>query len=251
MDNIAIIIILYLVIAYLKIGGLGFMSEKIDTYCGLSCETCEYKEKFNCGGCVATEGNPFHGSCRVAECVKARNIRFCGECADFACDLLKEFSNDEVNGDKPKGARIERCKTLKAQLVKEARQGIEPVGYCGHHCDYCFLGQWCGGCRSNYNCCSYATMCKDGVCPNVKCAKEKGLSGCYECADLDKCEKGYYEKTDEYVAKATASFIKKHGLDAYKQSLKKAIDDGVNYPKGFDECGSVEKALELLEKYYI
>lgn len=225
------------------------MKEKIDTYCGLSCETCEFKEKFNCGGCIATKGNPFHGSCRVAQCAKSKNRRFCGECAEFPCELLQSYSNDEENGDKPKGARIERCKELKAALVKEAREGINPVSYCGHHCDYCFLGQWCGGCRSNYNCCSYATLFEDGACPNVKCAQEKGINGCYECEELAECEKGYYSKTDEYVAKATALFIKKHGLEQYSRSLKNAIDSGEKYPESFDQCGSVDKALTLLEKY--
>lgn len=56
-------------------------------------------------------------------------------------------------------------------LVKEAHKGIEPVGYCGHNCGYCWLGQWCGGCS------------------------------------------------------------------------------GVNYPKTFDESGSVENAIKILEKY--
>lgn len=132
----------------------------------------------------------FYGECKIAECNKKRQIRFCGECGDFPCDTLVQYSNDEEHGDNPKGARIERCKSLKLALVKEAREGIEPVGYCGHH--------------SNEN---------------------------------------------EYLAKATALFIKEYGLECYKSTLKKAIDSNVNYPKDFDAEGSVEKALELLKKY--
>lgn len=225
------------------------MKEVIDTYCGLSCATCDYKEASGCKGCIATEGHPFYGECKIAECNKKKQIRFCGECGDFPCDILVQYSNDEEHGDNPKGARIERCKNLKLALVKEAREGIESVGYCGHHCDHCFLGKFCGGCRSDYNCCSYALLFDDKKCPNVTCAKSKNLNGCYECSKLVDCKKGYYSNENEYVAKATALFIKEYGLECYKNTLKKAIDSNVNYPKDFDATGSVDKALELLKKY--
>lgn len=225
------------------------MKEVMDTYCGLSCATCEYREENNCKGCINSEGKPFYGECEIAECASKKNIGFCGECADFPCDILKRYSYDEEHGDNPKGARIERCRNHKIALVKEAREGINPVSYCGHHCDYCFLGQFCGGCRSNYNCCSYATLFDDKVCPNVKCSKDKGLNGCFECSLLDECEKGYYSNKNEYVAKATAKFIKKYGLDFYSKTLKNAVEHKVNYPKDFDNTGSVEEALKLLETY--
>lgn len=225
------------------------MKEIIDTYCGLSCKECEYREKNNCKGCIATKGKPFHGECKVAECAKNKRVGFCGECADFPCKTIEDYSNDEEHGDNPKGARIERCKQLKKMLVDEAREGINPVSYCGHHCDYCFLGEWCGGCRSNYNCCSYATIFEDKKCPNVECASSKKINGCYECTDLENCKKGYYSNENEYIAKASAIFIKKYGTKCYTEALKKAIKDGVNYPKTFDESGSVDASIKILEKY--
>lgn len=85
----------------------------IDTYCGLSCEGCEYKEKTNCGGCIATKGNPFHGECPVAVCAIEKGFAHCGECPDMPCKLLNDYSNDPVHGDTPHGARIERLKSLK------------------------------------------------------------------------------------------------------------------------------------------
>lgn len=223
------------------------MNMNIDSYCGLSCENCNYRSSNNCEGCVATQGNPFHGECEIAECAKKRNKRFCGECENFPCEVITKYSYDKEHGDN--GSRIERCKTLKANLVKSAREGLDPIGFCGHHCDYCFLGQWCGGCRSDYNCCSYATICSDGKCPNVKCAEDKGINGCYDCNEIVNCTKGYYGNDNEYIAKATALFISKYGKDCYTVTLKKAIDSGENYPKSFDESGSVEKALDILEKY--
>lgn len=223
------------------------MSVKIDSYCGLACEECEYKLKNECGGCIATKGNPFHGKCDVAECVKKRGIGFCGECEKFPCDTLKAYSFDKEHGDD--GQRIENCREQKAALVKKAREGLDPVSVCGHHCDYCFLGQWCGGCRSNYNCCSYALLSEDRVCPNVRCAGEKGLDGCYDCDNLINCKKGYYGIEKEFVAKATALFIQKYGKEVYTGTLQKAIANGMNYPKSFDETGSVEEALRLLESF--
>ena len=44
-------------------------------------------------------------------------------------------------------------------------------------------------------------------------------------------------------------YYKKHGADCYTDTLKKTIDSGENYPKSFDETGSVENALAILEKY--
>ncbi|MCL2834167.1 MAG: DUF3795 domain-containing protein [Treponema sp.] len=221
--------------------------DMFDTYCGLKCSDCEFKEKFSCNGCIASGGKPFHGKCEVADCAISKNKRFCGECENFPCEILKRYSFDKEHGDN--GARIEHCKNLKAEMVKKARRGISPIGICGHHCDYCFLGQRCGGCRSDYNCCSYATLFEDKICPNVKCAKEKKLSGCYECSDIEDCMIGYYGQKNEYIAKATALFIKKHGGESYSKTLKRAIDAGKNYPKTFDAAGSVKGALELLEKY--
>ncbi len=82
----------------------------IDTRCGLRCEGCSWKEKFNCGGCIATNGHPFHGECPVAICCQNKGHNHCGECVDFPCELLKSYSCDPEHRDKPAGARIEQCK---------------------------------------------------------------------------------------------------------------------------------------------
>ena len=39
----------------------------ITTYCGLDCSLCDYKEPCQCGGCVATQGKPFHGYCDLTD----------------------------------------------------------------------------------------------------------------------------------------------------------------------------------------
>lgn len=218
-----------------------------DSYCGLYCKDCQLRDTCGCKGCIASQGNSFHGRCDVAECAKGKSRRFCGECGEFPCQLLKSYAYDPEHGDS--GQRIENCRTIKSALVRQARAGVEPVSVCGHHCSHCFMGQWCGGCRSKYSCCSFATLFADGRCPNVSCASDKGFEGCWECPELAGCTKGYYGRENEYAAKATALFAGRHGKDAYSKALARAISKGLEYPKELDECGSVQAALELLEEH--
>ena len=217
------------------------MTAYFDSYCGLVCKDC--KKKDSCGGCFSgcREG------CAIAACAQSRNRRFCGECGDFPCEALKRYAFDPEQGDG--GQRIENCKAIKTALVAQARRGVDPVSVCGHHCDHCFLGQWCGGCRSEYNCCSFATLFPDRVCPNVRCASEKGLEGCYACGELDDCNIGFYSLENQHAAKATALFIRKYGKEAYSQTLSRAIAEGLEYTKDLDSTGSPEAALALLETY--
>ncbi|MDD3243474.1 MAG: DUF3795 domain-containing protein, partial [Eubacteriales bacterium] len=80
----------------------------IDTYCGLCCEGCAFQnEPYHCGGCIKTQGNPFHGACPVAACCREKGCVHCGECADFPCPLLHDYSYDAQHGDD--GARIKQC----------------------------------------------------------------------------------------------------------------------------------------------
>lgn len=210
-----------------------------ESRCGVSCAACESFLGEECPGCIAAEKE-----CAVTACAKQKGRRFCGECGDFPCETLMECEKQPG-----KTGCVENCRRIKAEWVKAARAGVDPVSVCGHHCDFCFLGQWCGGCRSGYNCCSFATISPDGICPQVKCADKKGLEGCWLCTELDGCAKGYYGNQDEYVAKATAMFIRKHGKETYTEALRRAVETGENYPKSFDAQGSVEAALRLLEQY--
>lgn len=88
---------------------------RIDSRCGLHCTGCEYKETCGCGGCIETNGHPFHGECPVAVCCQDKGIVHCGECADFPCELLMQYSCDPEHGDTPQGARIEQCKRWYAE----------------------------------------------------------------------------------------------------------------------------------------
>ncbi len=186
---------------------------------------------------------------KIFSYMKYTNTASCKVALKNGMKFIEEYPDPDNTFTRIYAMDKEEWKTRKASLVFQARQGIDPVGICGHHCDHCFLAQKCGGCRSDYNCCSFAVICKDGVCPNVLCANEKGIDGCRECAELEICEKGFYGRKNEYAAKATAFFIREYGKECYSRTLAKAISEGLEYPKSLDESGSVQTAYELLKGY--
>ena len=112
----------------------------VQSYCGLLCKWCGYRESNGCGGCAETKGVPFHGECPVAKCCIGKGFSHCGECENlpgecaspdckridangfYECGGCKETScgklypysyRDPDNGDNPPGARVEMCKAWK------------------------------------------------------------------------------------------------------------------------------------------
>ena len=80
----------------------------IESRCGLLCSACDYREKMNCPGCVAM-AKPFWGdACAVKSCCESRQHDHCGQCGEFPCETLKEFSHAKEHGDN--GKRIEQCR---------------------------------------------------------------------------------------------------------------------------------------------
>ena len=108
---------------------------------------------------------------------------------------------------------IEAMRRIKNKLCMIARKGIDPAAICGLSCNHCFLGEWCGGCRTEYNTCSFATCSEGRICPNVKCCNERNIDGCYECSELETCEKGFFVPSNDgaNAAKAQSLYIKKYG----------------------------------------
>ena len=99
------------------------MEKTIDSRCGLHCTGCEYKESCGCGGCIETNGHPFHGECPVAVCCQNKGIVHCGECPDIPCELLTQYSCDSEHGDNPHGARIEQCKKWATEVPSVCSSG--------------------------------------------------------------------------------------------------------------------------------
>jgi hypothetical protein len=78
----------------------------VQSRCGLLCKSCGWREKCNCGGCIETNGHPFHGECPIAACCQKKNLTHCGQCDEMPCDQLSTYSCDAEHGDKPIGARL-------------------------------------------------------------------------------------------------------------------------------------------------
>ena len=111
---------------------------KVQSRCGLLCGFCTFKEPYNCGGCIETNGHPFHGECPVAKCCQDKGYNHCGECENLpgecaepkcnkidangffecggckstSCDKLYPYSyKDPEHGDNPPGARVAVCRS--------------------------------------------------------------------------------------------------------------------------------------------
>ncbi|MBO2516417.1 MAG: hypothetical protein CW338_03955 [Clostridiales bacterium] len=233
----------------------------IDSYCGIDCSACGFRKDGACGGCRETEGRPFHmqegKKCPLAGCCQKKGIRWCADCGDIPCEELNRFSSDPEHGDHPAGARIERLGQLKGELLSKARQGVGTLAVCGLSCgENCFLGEWCGRCGSDYSCCSYAALCPEGKCPNLLCVREKGIEGCWDCPELDACQKGFYGIDDRpaaNLAKAGALFIRCFGRSAFSTMLHYILKEkGQRYNDFFKfmEKKSAEELLAAMEAYY-
>lgn len=89
--------------------------ESLVAPCGLDCFNCEIHadnltpefaeaihaklgvpaEAIACRGCRQQDGRHFHlpEGCATLDCVKAKGVGSCGECADFPCELLAPLAD--------------------------------------------------------------------------------------------------------------------------------------------------------------
>ncbi len=106
---------------YIHVKGEKNMEEKaLDlAYCGIYCPECSFKvafetqkrehllampEKYDsfknadledckCSGC---KHEKIRGDCKIKDCAISKNLEHCGECDDFPCDIILNFSNDGI-----------------------------------------------------------------------------------------------------------------------------------------------------------
>ena len=173
-------------------------------------------------------------------------------------DFLKDIGGEDsrvyrkalqIEGEE-KDFRMERGSRWKAEIVSTARKNVDMIAICGFSCNHCFLGQWCGGCRSVFCCCSYGTLFPGDKCPNVKCCEEKKLDGCYECPQLDACTVGFYapENDGASACKAQALFIRKYGEEDFFRVHDK-LHERYDFQKLQEILSkSVENGLRILEE---
>ncbi len=206
-----------------------------------SLEYSELKKKFD-----AEDRN------RVVECGGVSDDENASWLIDYWCNkniagLLKmPFSRHWI-------MHVEAMRRIKNKLCVLARKGVDPIAYCGFSCNHCFLGQWCGSCRSEYNVCSFATCSPDRICPNVKCCKEKEIDGCWECSEIESCKKGFYipECDGANAAKAQALFIGKYGKKEFLK-LHDKLHKKYEFAKTQEILGQdLKKGFEFLEQNYL
>ena len=145
---------------------------------------------------------------------------------------------------------IEAMQRIKNRLCKIARKGIDPVAICGLSCNHCFLGEWCGGCRMEYNTCSFAIYSEGRICPNVKCCNEKSIDGCYECSELETCEKGFFVSSNDgaNAAKAQSLYIRKYGKKEFLK-VQARLHEKYEFEKVQEIIGQdYKEALRILEE---
>ncbi|MCQ2241111.1 DUF3795 domain-containing protein [Treponema sp.] len=145
---------------------------------------------------------------------------------------------------------VEAMRRIKNELCKRARKGVDPIAYCGFSCNHCFLSQWCGSCRTEYNTCSFATCSPDGICPNTKCCKENGFDGCWECPEIESCTKGFYtpECDGANAAKAQALYIRKYGKKEFLK-LQERLHAKYEFSKTQEILGQdIMEGLRILEE---
>ena len=145
---------------------------------------------------------------------------------------------------------IEAMLRIKNRLCKIARKGADPVAICGLSCNHCFLGEWCGGCRTEYNTCSFAIYSEGRICPNVKCCNEKNIDGCYECGELENCDKGFYVSSNDgaNAAKAQSLYIRKYGKKEFLK-VQARLHEKYEFQKVQEILGQdYKEALQILEE---
>ena len=145
---------------------------------------------------------------------------------------------------------IEAMLRIKDRLCKLARKGADPVAICGLSCSHCFLGAWCGGCRTAYNTCSCAVYSEGRICPNVKCCKEKNIDACYACGELETCEKGFYVPSNDgaNAAKAQSLYIRKYGKKEFLK-IQTRLHEKFEFQKVQEILGQdCKEAFRILEE---
>ena len=137
----------------------------------------------------------------------------------------------------------------KKQPVVYDEDSTDMIACCGIHCKYCFFDGGCQGCMNQPNQCSYGYYCDSRLCTNIKCAKEKGIEGCYNCGQVSDCQVGFFK--DSPYGRVIAQFIGKEGKMAFEKAVKEMLKRGYNYSKDLEEMSDSQRMdflYQLIEK---
>lgn len=74
--------------------------------CGKDCKGCEYRQQYNCRGCLETGGNPVWGNCRAAACCHSQGMQNCGECPSHdGCGRPAEMERTRLRWERDEASR--------------------------------------------------------------------------------------------------------------------------------------------------
>jgi hypothetical protein len=166
---------------------------------------------------------------------------------EFAFDMMLTKAIPEA------GARLDALKSLGFEKTNVFRPGLhyysrpqKPAGrlgiaYCGLACCVCSENSHCQGCRDG--------GCRDREwCANLKCCRDKGLRGCWEC-DRFPCSGNMLDKPRVC---AFARFVKEYGEDKLVTCLLRNKSNGVVYHYDgqlvgdYDQCHSDDEIFRMI-----
>lgn len=119
---------------------------------------------------------------------------------------------------------------------------MNDIAYCGLACCVCSQNETCTGCQSG-GCDVH------GWCNNYNCCREKGINGCWECADFP-CSGTMLDKPR---VRACARFAKKYGTDELTRCLLRNKENGIVYHYDgqhigdYDKCETEEEIIEMIK----
>lgn len=119
---------------------------------------------------------------------------------------------------------------------------MNAIAYCGLACCVCSENKDCIGCQDG--------GCEiHGWCKNYNCCKEKGLNGCWECAEFP-CGGSMLDKLRIRVF---AEFARRYGADELERCLLRNKEKGIIYHYDgqlvgdYDRCQTEEEIIDIIK----
>ena len=117
------------------------------------------------------------------------------------------------------------------------------ISRCGLACFLCSENQHCNGCHADD--CAGAAWCEVR-----KCCIEKGIDHCFECEEVEACQKGVLSKLKPYTFTV---FAKKYGMNKLIECLENNEKRGILYHRSgivgdYDECSDMNKMMEMIKE---
>ena len=86
-------------------------------FCGVDCSVCPDCSEGKCPGCRRTV-RPEGDACPPAACCREKNVVCCGQCAEFPCEMMKEFY-EESEGHRTAFARMRKVAQLRPVTLRQ------------------------------------------------------------------------------------------------------------------------------------